>query len=315
MNRARAREAIRHILTSASFDVDDNEQIDLSGTRGDEGIVVLCSDDNREIEAYNKRRYVIQLDFGPEECTKLLFTTNISADSGNCICWGKQELEKYAGLATVADVLDYELELNLTQASQTSQFRSIQPKAEPEPEVVPGPKIPHFPITVTEEQAIKIAGIKGTIKCRFLPYWVYEYRSTGEKVINKHIISFESDEKGAINAINGLKTDLGTTIYDTDHVPPDSDVVSPKTDGEEIKEKLISEIITRLTKTVRTSQTEGDTISYETKVVKPDRKDITFDMDLVYVPIWQIRGNKIIEINAVTGELISEPMDDGVEII
>lgn len=312
MNRDRAREAIRHILKSASFDVDDNEQIDLSGTRGDEGIVVLCSNDEREIEAYNKRRYVIQLDSGPEECTKLLFTTNRSADPGNCICWREQELEKYAGRATVADVSDYELELNLTQ---TSRFRSIQPKAEPEPEVVPGPKIPHFPITVTEEGAKKIAGIKGTIKCRFLPYWVYECKITGEKVINKHIINFESDEKGAVNAINGLKADLGTSIYDTDHVPPDSDVVPPKTDGEEVKEKFISEIITRLTKTVRTSQSEGDTISYETKVAKPDRKDITFDINLVYVPIWQIRGNKIIEINAVTGELLSEPMDDGVEII
>jgi len=312
MNRDRAREAIRHILESASFDVDDNEQIDLSATRGDEGIVVLCSNDEREIEAYNKRRYVIQLDSGPEECTKLLFTTDRSADSGNCICWREQELEKYAGRATVAYVLDYEPELNLTQ---TFKSRSTQPKAEPEPEVLPGPKIPHFPITVTEEKAKKIAGIKGTIKCRFLPYWVYECRSTGEKVINKHIISFESDEKGAINAINGLKTDLGTSIYDTDHVPPDSDVVSPKIKGEEVKERFISEIITRLTKTVRTSQTEGDTISYETKVVKPDRKDITFDMNLVYVPIWQIRGNQIVEINAVTGELISEPMDDGVEII
>jgi len=310
MNRDRAREAIRHILESASFDVDDNEQIDLSATRGDEGIVVLCSNDEREIEAYNKRRYIIQLDFGPEECTKLLFTTNISADSGNCICWGEQELEKYAGQATVADVLDYELELNLTE---TFKSRSNQPKAEPK--VLPGPKIPHFPITVTEEEAKKIAGIKGTIKCRFLPYWVYEYRSTGEKVINKHVISFESDETGAINAINGLKTEIGTSIYDTDHVPPDSDVLSPKINGEEVKEKFISEIITRLTKTIRTSQTEGDTISYVTKVVKPERKDITFDMNLVYVPIWQIRGNQIVEINAVTGKLISEPMDDDAEII
>ncbi|MCK4270963.1 MAG: hypothetical protein KAW93_10845 [Methanogenium sp.] len=310
MNRDRAREAIRHILESASFDVDDNEQIDLSATRGDEGIVVLCSNDEREIEAYNKRRYIIQLDFGPEECTKLLFTTNMSVNSGNCICWREQELEKYAGEATVADVLDYKLELNLTQTSQSRSTR-----AEPEPEVLPGPKIPHFPITVTEEEAKKIAGIKGTIKCRFLPYWVYEYRSTGEKVINKYVINFESDEKGAINAINGIKTEIGTSIYDTDHVPPDSDVISPKTDGKEVKEKLISEIITRLTKTVRTSQTEGDTISYETKVVKPERKDINFDMNLVYVPIWQIRGNHIVEVNAVTGELLSEPIDDDAEII
>ena len=243
MNRDMAREAIRHILESASFDVDDNEQIDLSATRGDEGIVVLCSNDETEIEAYNKRRYIIQLDSGPEECTKLLFTTNTNADSDNCICWSWQELEKYAGQATVADVLDYELELNFPQMSQISASGSTQPKAEPEPKVVPGPEIAHFPITVTEEQARKIAGIKGTIKCRFLPYWVYDYRSTGEKVINKHIISFESDGKGAINAITGLKTDLGTSIYDTNQVPPDSDVISPKTDGEEIKEKFISEII------------------------------------------------------------------------
>jgi hypothetical protein len=35
----------------------------------------------------------------------------------------------------------------------------------------------------------------------------------------------------------------------------------------------------------------------------------------MYVPVWQVRGKKIVEINAFTGEILSQPMDEGVEIL
>jgi hypothetical protein len=38
-------------------------------------------------------------------------------------------------------------------------------------------------------------------------------------------------------------------------------------------------------------------------------------MTQVYVPVWQIRGKKIVEVNATNGEILSVPMDEGVEIL
>lgn len=50
-------------------------------------------------------------------------------------------------------------------------------------------------------------------------------------------------------------------------------------------------------------------------MVKPDKRNIDIELDEVYVPVWQIRGKKIVEINAYTGEILSVPMDEGVEIL
>jgi hypothetical protein len=60
---------------------------------------------------------------------------------------------------------------------------------------------------------------------------------------------------------------------------------------------------------------KGDAIFYEEKVIKPDRKNIQLDIMQVYVPVWQVKGKKIVEVNAFTGEILSEPMDEGVEIL
>jgi len=58
----------------------------------------------------------------------------------------------------------------------------------------------------------------------------------------------------------------------------------------------------------------GDAISYEEKVLKPDRGGININVRQVYIPIWQVRGKKIVEVNAFSGEVLSSPMDEGVEI-
>ena len=74
---------------------------------------------------------------------------------------------------------------------------------------------------------------------------------------------------------------------------------------------MVAELIERLTQKVRIKQEKGDAIFYEEKILKPDRKNITVDTKQVYIPVWQIRGKKIVEVNAFTGELLSEPMDEG----
>jgi hypothetical protein len=76
----------------------------------------------------------------------------------------------------------------------------------------------------------------------------------------------------------------------------------------------MGELIEKLTQRVRIKQEKGDAIFYEEKVLKPDRKNITIEFQQVFVPVWQIRGKKIAEVNAFTGELLTEPMDEGVEV-
>ena len=96
--------------------------------------------------------------------------------------------------------------------------------------------------------------------------------------------------------------------------PVGAEVSDPHIRKDEATERIVNELIDRLTQKVRIKQEKGDAIFYEEKILKPDKKNISVDTRQVYIPIWQIRGKKIVEINAFTGELLSEPMDEGVEI-
>ncbi len=91
-------------------------------------------------------------------------------------------------------------------------------------------------------------------------------------------------------------------------------VSDPHIRKDEATERIVNELIDRLTQKVRIKQEKGDAIFYEEKILKPEKKNISVETRQVYIPIWQIRGKKIVEVNAFTGELLSEPMDEGVEV-
>jgi hypothetical protein len=147
-----------------------------------------------------------------------------------------------------------------------------------------------------------------------MPYYLFHYTSTGEQVYKDRRIPFDADGWSALNAINGIKIDLDGKLVEDTEIPGNAEVCNPHIRKEEASERMVSELIDRLTQKVRIKQEKGDAIFYEEKVLKPDRKNITVDTRQVYIPVWQIRGKKIVEVNAFTGELLSEPMDEGVEV-
>ena len=69
-----------------------------------------------------------------------------------------------------------------------------------------------------------------------------------------------------------------------------------------------------MTRKIRVKQVKGDAIFYEEKNVSPERSHIALELRELYIPVWQIKGKKIVEINAYSGERLREPMDDGVEV-
>jgi hypothetical protein len=249
-------------------------------------------------------------------CKKLLFSIDKEIVTENCIQWGVDEFVRYTGEAVLADILDRELALDLTPSKgkkapgvTASSEKETKQKEEPS-----GITIPHYPIKVTEQAAIRIGGVQGAAKLRFIPYFLFHYTSSGEQVYKDRRIPFDADGWGAINAINGIKIELDGKQVEEKEIPGGAEVSDPHIRKEEATERIVNELIDRLTQKVRIKQEKGDAIFYEEKILKPDKKNITVDTRQVYIPVWQIRGKKIVEINAFTGELLSEPMDEGVEI-
>ncbi|MDG6257641.1 MAG: hypothetical protein QCH35_08605 [Methanomicrobiaceae archaeon] len=305
MIRGRAIEAVRYILESAGYEVGEVDgEIDLSAMNENTCIVVLCSDDGDAIETFETTRYSADLDAGRNECAKILVTSVPGASSGRCERWGIADVARLTGEAMSAALRGEPFALDLEAG-----------RAESAREEAGGASIPHLPITVDKSRAARIAGIDGQITFRFLPHWHYHWTSTGEKIFKDRVISFDAEERGCMSAINGLKSDIDIGALVTESIPGDAIVLDPTIDEESARNQIIEEITDKLTRGVRVKREEGDTISTEDKILKPDRKDLAVDLTLFYIPVWHIKGKKIVEVNAVNGEILSQPMDDGVELI
>ena len=315
--REKAKHAMRLILEAARFEVEEvDDPLDLSAVRDDICLLVLCSNDSALISQFDKTNYSLMVDDHEMTCKKLLFSIDKDIVTENCIQWGVDEFVRYTGEAVLADILDRELALDLKAskgkkaavAARSAGQEAIR-KEEPS-----GIIIPHYPIKITEQAAIRKGGVQGTAKLRFIPYYLFHYTSSGEQIYKDRRIPFDADGWGAINAINGIKIDLDDTLVEETEIPGGAEVSEPHIRKDEATERIVNELIDRLTQKVRIKQEKGDAIFYEEKILKPEKKNISVDTQQVYIPVWQIRGKKIVEINAFTGELLSEPMDEGVEI-
>ena len=316
--REKARNAMRLILEAARFEVEEvDEPLDLSAVRDGDCVLVLCSNDPELIGQFDKTNYSLMVDDHEMTCKKLLFTLEKEIETENCVQWGIDEFVRYAGEAVLADIVDRELTLDLTPGKAKAKKAAASAAAAAPSAPVDehsGISILHFPVKLSEQAAVRTAGIQGAAKLRFMPYYLIHYTSSGEQVYKDRRIPFDADGWGAINAINGIKLDLDGTKVEESEIPSNAEVSDAHITKEEANERMVTELIERLTQKVRIKQEKGDAIFYEEKTLKPDRKNITVETKQVYIPVWQIRGKKIVEVNAFTGELLSEPMDEGVEV-
>ena len=314
--REKAKNAMRLILEAARFEVEEvDEPLDLSAVRDGTCLLVLCSNDSDLIKQFDKTNYSLMVDDQEMTCKKLLFTLEKDTVTENCIQWGIDEFVRYTGEAVLADIVSRELSLDLTPTKgKKAAPAAAAPAAAPVEDESSGISLLHFPVKLTEQAAIRTAGIQGAAKLRFIPYYLFHYVSSGEQVYKDRRIPFDAEGWGAINAINGIKLDLDGKQAVESEIPAGAEVSDSHITKEEAAERMVNELIERLTQKVRIKQEKGDAIFYEEKTLKPDRKNINVETKQVYVPVWQIRGKKIVEVNAFTGELLSEPMDEGVEV-
>lgn len=313
--REKAKNAMRLILEAARFDVEEvDDPLDFSAVREGVCLLVLCSNEKDMISQFDKTNYSLMIDDHEMNCKKLLFSLDKDTVTENCIQWGVDEFVRYTGEAVLADILNRELALDLTPSKSRRQQGSSSAGSAAASQEPSGISIPHFPIKLTEQAAIRAAGVQGMAKLRFIPYYLFHYTSTGEQVYKDRRIPFDADGWSALNAINGIKIDLDGKQVEETGIPGGAEVCNPHIRKEEATERMVNELIDHLTQKVRIKQEKGDAIFYEEKILKPDRKNINVDAKQVYIPVWQIRGKKIVEVNAFTGELLSEPMDEGVEV-
>jgi len=318
-NREKARNVLKRILEAASYNVEevDDPQV-FSAIRDGTALLVLCSDDPEIIRKFDSMNYRLHASGDEMVCRKLLFTLDPTVQTEDCIRWGADEFVLYAGRAALAEVLGQTLILDLGQPVHLLRDEPVEAASAvaEEEEQEMGPELPHLPLQISEKRACGIAGLHGSAKCRFIPYWSYRYTSTGEREVKDRLVSFDAEGAGAINAINGIKMELDPGTIERGAVPFGSEIVPARLVREDVEEQIVREVVDRLTQRVRFRYEKGDAIFYEEKTLKPDRSNIQVDLEIIYVPVWQVRGgSRIVEVNGFTGEILSVPMDEGVELL
>lgn len=308
--REKAARAVSDILKSAGYEVHHaSPPIDLSAVSDSAYLVIICSNDQEEVSRFSETEFTVKGDEGDRRCTKMVITFDSEIEAYDCLVWYTDDLARYAGESVLSRVLGRELRLPISNSDTRVHESGSGERAENEI------RIPHLPVRVQREEAEEKAGVPGVATLKFVPYWLFRYTSRGSAAFKDQEVSFDSSGAGALNAINGALTEVDPEVITRRSIPPGSEVMKAQIDKETADERIVGLIIQTMTQKIKARQVKGDAIYYEEKKVAPDRSNIALEIRDLYIPVWQVKGKKIIEINAHTGERLREPMDDGVEVL
>lgn len=220
---------------------------------------------------------------------------------------------------------------DISETSGLSEVQDVPEEPRVEAPVSPVQKVPmdsvimslHSPpINVSRDRAVSIAmpHVRGanTAILKFVPFWQYHYSLGVEHRYKSKIIDISGDGSGCLNALNGNLEEMRLTDVRESVVVPDVeyDVKMPVTTNEEAQNQLLDMIVDEYTRDLRFDDSQGEAIISEHKKFKPNPSDINLQVDLVYVPIWEIKGQRnSLEINAYSGEVLQNPVDDDVEFV
>ena len=177
------------------------------------------------------------------------------------------------------------------------------------------------PLKLNKDAAIaigrkEVSRPKGAVLL-FIPFWSYRYSFDIEKEFKSKIINLTSDETGVVNAVNGCieQWDIDNILSEIE-VPHDYEIKSQTVSRDDVQNMVIKEAISKNTKTVGFNSIKGQEIISENRTIKPDAHEIKVDMELVYVPVWDVKGiSNSVLINATTHQIFSNPVDDDAEFV
>ncbi|TGC08148.1 hypothetical protein [Methanolobus halotolerans] len=178
------------------------------------------------------------------------------------------------------------------------------------------------PVNMTREHAVSAARSYvydfKDILLKLVPFWKYDYHLSTEQRYRSKIVDISGEGSGCINALNGNNEQLMLhEIRETVSIPDVRyEVKHPLTTEEEARKDLLDSIIDEHTKDLRFDNTQGEAIISEHKRFKPVPDDIELNVKLVYVPVWEIKGQRnSVEINAYNSEVLRNPVDDDAEFV
>ncbi len=239
--------------------------------------------------------------------------------------WDKNELEMQIGRAVLAGTLAGHEEK--TTVKENSVFSSMQYMEAKEPEKKEYEKtikvmLRSVPVNIGRKDALSIAEAKvGTARSqalKLIPVWYYNYSFNTQKKYKSKIVDLSGAGEGYIHAITGENFfNKYRDIQENILMPTQNyEIRNPLIQKKEASGKALNSIIREHTKEIRLNEMIGDTIVFENRMFAPEPDEINLDMDILHIPVWEIKGKReVIEINGYDGHIMMIKLYNDAEII
>ncbi len=153
---------------------------------------------------------------------------------------------------------------------------------------------------------------------KFVPFWKYKYSVEAEKRFRSKVLSIAGKGKGFLNALNKSKEEMEIEgLAAPTRIPAvQYELKRPNVDKKQAEKILLDLIIEENTREIRFNNTEGQAVIYEHRSIRPKSEEVQLDLELVYIPIWEVKGKRnSLEINAYNAKVLEEPVDEDAEFL
>ena len=214
-----------------------------------------------------------------------------------------EETKNSDGFEQVEQQVEQQVELPKVDSYEILNIHSVKPK-------------------ISKDQAIIIAKpyvshSKDAI-LKFVPFWKYRYNVEVEKKFRSRVLSIAGKGKGLLNALNKSREEMKIEGFGVPTRVPavQYEVKRPNMDRKQAQKIILDLIIEENTREMRFNNMEGQAIVYEARSLSPRPEEVELDLELVYIPIWEVKGkHNSLEINAYNGKVLEQPMDEDAEFL
>lgn len=322
MNKQAVVDIVRNIFTHYGYTTSPSEISDLLAEKDTKRLFIKFENEpnlnsiryfSGIVQRYRSKGILISESFDDK--------TRTAALEDGLTLWDRGELESQIGRAVLGGM---EIGEKIPLSEKRIETPVVVPAEVPKQEYEKTIRIllRSIPVNIGKSDALSIAEAKvGSAKSqelKFIPVWHYSYSFNIQKKFKSKTVELSGEGEGYIHAITGENYFTRfKEIQDNTFIPTQNyEIRQPLVQKKDAVSKAMNSITREHLKEVRLNEMIGDTIVFQNKIISPEPENINLKMDLLHIPVWEIKGkHEVIEINGYDGHIMAVNLYNDAEIV
>lgn len=324
MHKQAVIDIVKNIFTYYGYSVSSSSMCDLLAEKDTERLLIKFENDpnpnsiryfSNIAQRYRGKGILISESF--DEKTRLF-----ALDDG-LMLWDRGELESQIGRAVLGGMESGgKVTLKEKNNLATMQVPAVVQTSKTEYEKTIKILLRSIPVNIGKTDAMSIAEAKvGAAKShvlKFVPVWYYSYSFKIQKTFKSKVVDLSGEGEGYIHALTGENCFIKyRELQDNTFIPTQNyEIKQTVVQKKDAVSKALNSIIREHTKEIRLNEMIGDTIVFENKMFAPDPGEINLKLDILHIPVWEIKGKReSIEINGYDGHIMAVKLYNDAEMV